>query len=248
MRISILTLFPEMFRGPLDVSILSRAQKKNLLSVRLINIRDFAAGSYKSVDDHPYGGGVGMIMRVDVLDRALKYVKTHGVEPRDQTRIILLDPQGKPYTQEKARELTRFSHLILVCGHYEGVDERIRTLVDEEISLGDFILTGGEIPALAVIDSVARLTAGVLTKKEATREESFSSGLLEYPQYTRPGNFKGKKVPPILLSGDHGSIAKWRQEQSRLRTEIRRPDLLRGKGVGFRRTGKTSLGKLRSHG
>lgn len=214
MTISILTLFPQMF-APINSSIMKRAQEKKLLTINLINVRDFATDAYKSVDDRSYGGGVGMVMRVDVIDRALQTTKG---------KKILLDPQGKPYTQKKARNYSKLDNLVLICGHYEGVDERIRSLVDEEISIGDFVLTGGEIPAMVIVDSVARLLPGVLTTA-ATENESFSQNLLEYPQYTRPESYEGMKVPKILLSGNHAEIAKWRSQQAKLQTKKKRPDL-----------------------
>lgn len=228
MKIFILTLFPEMFRGPFDQSIIARARQKGIVTINITNIRDFAEDKYHTVDDHPYGGGVGMIMRVDVVDRALQHAKSQISKPNDQTRTILLDPQGIPYTQKKARELSKFDHLILICGHYEGVDERIRTLVDEEISIGDYVLTGGELPAMVVVDSVVRLLPGTLTKSEATLDESFSppGGILEYPQYTRPEKYKEIRVPEILLSGNHQQINLWRQAQAKLRTQKCRPELL----------------------
>jgi tRNA (guanine37-N1)-methyltransferase len=224
LHISILTLFPEMFRGPFDLSIIARAVKKNIVSISYINLRDYATDTYKSVDDRPYGGGHGMIMRVDIIDRAIQDVKKHNTTLH--TRTILLDPQGTPYRQSKAKELSAVEHLILICGHYESIDERIRTLVDEELSIGDYILTGGEIPAMAVIDSIVRLLPGVLKQSLAVKDESFSGSLLEYPQYTRPETYKGKKVPAILLSGDHKKILQWKEIQAAKRTKIRRPDML----------------------
>lgn len=226
MKISILTLFPEMFTGPFDASIIKRAKEKGIADIQFVNIRDFATDKYSSVDDHPYGGGAGMILRVDVVDRALKNVKAQISNVKSKT--ILLDPQGTPYTQKKARELSKLDHLILLCGHYEGVDERVRSLVDEEISMGDFIVTGGEIPVMAIVDSVVRLLPGTLKKAEATIKESFSEsegGGLEYPQYTRPEDYKGMKVPDILLSGDHKKIAAWQKDEATKRTHSRRPDL-----------------------
>lgn len=207
MNISILTLFPEMFSGPFDQSIIKRAKKKKLVDIRLINIRDFATDRYKSVDDHPYGGGHGMIMRVDVIDRALK-----SIPQRQKSHIILLDPRGTRYTQKKARELAAFDRLILICGHYEGVDERVHNLVNESISIGNYVLTGGEIPAMVITDSVIRLGVGVL-KESVTREESFSQSpkYKEFPQFTRPATYISMGVPGILLSGDHKKIAKWRK-------------------------------------
>ncbi|MEK7593047.1 MAG: tRNA (guanosine(37)-N1)-methyltransferase TrmD, partial [Patescibacteria group bacterium] len=219
MIVTILSLFPDMFVPLLSLSILARAQKKKLAHIELINFRDYATDAHKSVDDSPYGGGNGMILRVDVLDRALIDVKSKSHSKNIHT--ILLDPQGSPYTQKTAKRLASYDQLILLCAHYEGVDDRIRSLVDEEISLGDFILTGGEIPAMAVVDSVIRLLPGVLEKSGTTENESFSlaspnvSGtFLEYPQYTKPSEYKGMKVPDILLGGHHKNIELWRKEQS----------------------------------
>lgn len=217
-----------MFSGPFDASIVKRAKEQGIVNINLINIRNFAMDTYKTVDDHPYGGGAGMILRVDVVDRALKSLKLKVKSLKLQTKTILLDPQGTPYTEKKARELKDVDHLILLCGHYEGVDERIRSLVDEEISIGDFVLTGGEIPAMAIVDSIVRLLPGTLKKPEATIQESFSEeGGLEYPQYTRPEVYEGMNVPDVLLSGNHKDIIEWRNRQSRLKTQKRRPDLLR---------------------
>lgn len=217
MRISILTLFPEMFTGPFDISIIARAQQKQAVDINIINLRSFCTDTYKTVDDHPYGGGVGMVLKVDVVDKALSSIP--------KGKIILLDPQGSPYVQKKARELATDDHLIFLCAHYEGVDERIRSLVDEQISIGDYVLTGGELPAMVLIDSIVRLLPGVL-KEEATSDESFSSQQLEYPQYTRPEIYKGKRVPKILLSGNHAKILEWRKKQRVKRTKLHRPDLI----------------------
>jgi len=244
MKISIISLFPQMFTGPMDTSILKRANVAGKLTIEYVNIRDFARDRYKSVDDHPYGGGIGMVLRVDVVDRAIQSaLSSSGLtrgsvsSPKTSTdyrmhendirrKTILLDPQGTPYTQKKARELSKLDHLILVCGHYEGVDERIRDLVDEEISIGDYILTGGEIPAMALVDSIVLLIPGVLSKTEATHAESFEQNILEYPQYTTPRVYRGKRVPSVLLSGNHALIASWRMSQALVRTKKRRPDLL----------------------
>lgn len=222
MKFFILTLFPEMFAGPLDLSIIKRAKETSKIEIHIINIRDFSSDAYKSVDDHPYGGGQGMILRVDVVDRALRSIPI-------KTYKILLDPAGKTYSQHKAVELSKQEAITLVCGHYEGVDERIRSLVDEELSVGDYILTGGEIPAMVVIDSVARLLTGVLKKLRATTDESFS-GLdmrLEYPQYTRPLEYQGIMVPDVLTSGNHKKIDEWRENESKKRTAERRADLVK---------------------
>jgi tRNA (guanine37-N1)-methyltransferase len=226
MEINILTLFPEMFAGPLSLSIIKRAIERNAIKINLINIRDFAEDLHKTVDDTPYGGGAGMLMKVDILDRAIKNIVGKN---RKDFQIILMTPQGVPFKQEKAVELSKYDRLIFICGHYEGFDERIREhLVDEEISLGDFILSGGEIPAMAIIDSVIRLIPGVLGKDESAKEETFSidgKKLLEYPQYTRPVEYNDWKVPEILLSGNHQEIKKWRLEEAKKRTSKKRPDL-----------------------
>ncbi len=213
MKISILTLFPDMFAGPFRQSMVKRAADRNLISIDYVNIRDFATDKYKSVDGHPYGGGVGMILRVDVVDRALKSV--------EKGHVVLLDPGGTPYSQKKARELSRLDHLILICGHYEGVDARVRQLVDEELSIGDYVLTGGEIPAMVVVDSVVRLVPGVLAKPDATIKESFGESLLEYPQYTEPRQYNGMAVPEELLSGNHARIASWQEKAAAERTKKR---------------------------
>lgn len=207
MKISILTLFPEMMKGPFDHSIIKRAVEKKLVEIEYVNIRDFGIGKHKIVDDKPYGGGVGMVLRIDVIDKALQNVKC-------QERIILLDPRGEKFTQQKAEELAKLDHLILICGHYEGVDERVKNLIDESISIGNYVLTGGELPAMVIVDSVVRLIPGVLAKPQATALESFSKrGYLEHPQYTRPRSFKGWEVPEILLSGNHRKIEEWKSEK-----------------------------------
>ena len=218
MKIDILTLFPKMFAGPFAESIVARAQKKGLMEIKIHNLRDWATDKRGSVDDRPFGGGVGMIMTVDIVDRALAALKPG--------RVILLTPQGRVFNQKLAQNLSKIAHLILICGHYEGFDERIRKLVDEEISIGDYVLTGGEIPAMVMVDAITRLIPGVLEKPEATKFESFSP-LLEYPQYTRPADFKSQKVPEILLSGDHQKIADWRQQKALAKTKKLRPDLLK---------------------
>lgn len=229
MTISIITLFPEVFDPILNSSILKRAQKKGKVSFKLINLRDFGEGKHKVVDNRPYGGGAGMLLRADILAKALP--KTG--------HVILTSPSGKPYKQKDAQRLSKLDHLIIVCGHYEGIDQRfIEKYVDEEISIGDYILTGGEIPAMVIADSVVRLIPGVLKKKEATIDESFQysaissqikqkkTQLLEYPQYTRPNEFEGLKIPEILLSGNHKKIAEWRKQQAIKKTKKNRPDLL----------------------
>jgi len=225
MKFTILTLFPEAFQSYFNISVISRAIKKKFIKIKTVNLRDYATDNHKTVDGRPYGGGAGMVLRVDVMERALKDL---GLKIKDKkTRIVLLTPQGKPFDQKMAKRLSKYDHLVLICGRYEGFDERIRSLVDMEISLGDFVLTGGEIPAMAVLDAVARLVPGVVGKSESLKEESFSESLLEYPQYTRPEVFNRKRVPKVLLSGNHGKIKAWRKKESLKRTKKRRPDLLR---------------------
>lgn len=220
MKFSILTLFPEMF-DILNSSIIGRGIEKKAIDIETVNIRDFSKNKHKKVDDTPYGGGAGMIMMPDVVYDAYKSVKT------DDAKVIYLSPQGKTLNQEKVKELAKEKHIILLCGHYEGIDQRVLDeIVDEEISIGDYVLTGGEIPAMVLIDSVSRYVEGVLSK-ESIEEESFSSGnLLEYPQYTRPEEFLGRKVPEVLLSGHHENIEKWRKEKSLEITKKKRPDLI----------------------
>lgn len=221
MRIDILTIFPQMFAGPFAESIIKRAREKGLVAINLVNIRDYSRDKHKSVDDYPYGGGAGMVMKPEPV-----FLATEAVRGKN-SRVILLSPQGEVLRQEKVRELARRPHLILICGHYEGVDERIRErLVDEEISIGDYILTGGELPAMVLVDAVVRLIPGVLGTPVSLEEESFSRDLLEYPQYTRPREFRGLQVPEILLSGNHQEVARWRREQAIRRTLEKRPDLL----------------------
>ena len=219
MKFDVLTLFPEMFE-PLNSSIIGRAKEKNLIEINLINIRDFSKDKHKKVDDTPYGGGAGMVMMPDVVYDAYKSVEDINA------KVIYMSPQGKKLTQKKVEELAKQEHLIILCGHYEGIDQRvIDKIVDEEISIGDYVLTGGELPAMVLIDSVSRYAEGVITK-ESTNEESFTNGLLEYPQYTRPEVFEGEKVPEVLLSGHHANIEKWRKEKSLEITAKKRPDLL----------------------
>ncbi len=223
LRIDILTLFPEMFEAFCSTSIIGRAVDRGLADVRATNIRDYAVDSYKTVDDSPYGGGPGMVMICQTIFDAVADVRK---QAGSTGKVIMLTPQGAPLTQSTARTLSGEDHLILLAGHYEGFDERIRTgLVDMEISLGDFVLSGGEIAAMAVCDSVIRLLPGALGKDESVVEESFSDGLLEYPQYTRPRIFDGMEVPEVLLSGHHANIVQWRLEQAEKRTKERRPDL-----------------------
>ncbi len=225
MRFIILSLFPEAFESYLSISLLKRALAKKLIKIELKNLRSFGEGVHKSVDQRPYGGGAGMVFRVDIMAKALKIINSK--IKNQKSKIILLTPQGKKFDQKIAQKLSQYQTLILICGRYEGFDERIRDLVDEEISIGDFVLTGGEIPALAVLDTVARLVPGVVGKSESLVSESFSDGFLEYPQYTRPEVFGKKRVPQVLLSGNHAKIAEWRQKESLKRTKKRRPDLLK---------------------
>jgi tRNA (guanine37-N1)-methyltransferase len=223
MRIDILTLFPEMFDGPLSASIVQRAREAGIVELVLTNLRDFARDKYRKVDDAPFGGGAGMVMMCQPVFDAVEALRSL-VQPAG--RIILMSPQGRPLRQEIARELAAWPRLILVAGHYEGFDERIRQgLADDEISLGDFVLSGGEIAAMALVDAVVRLLPGALGSAESLAEESFGQGLLEYPQYTRPRVFRELAVPEVLLNGDHAKIARWRHEQACQRTQQRRPDL-----------------------
>jgi tRNA (guanine37-N1)-methyltransferase len=223
MRFDVLTLFPAMFDSPLQESILGKALERGLIEIRRVNIRDFAWDRHKTADDTPYGGGQGMVMKVEPIGRAVEHVKKEA----PSARVIYLTPQGCPFHQEKARELAALDHVVLLCGRYEGVDERVRELfVDEEISIGDYVLTGGELAAMVVIDAVARLIPGVLGSDRSAEEDSFGDSLLEYPQYTRPPEFRDKAVPEILLSGNHAAIARWRRREALRRTLARRPDLL----------------------
>ncbi|BDG48072.1 tRNA (Guanine37-N(1)-) methyltransferase [Parageobacillus thermantarcticus] len=223
MRIDILTLFPNMFTGVFNESILKKAQEKKAVSLNVINFRDFADNKHKTVDDYPYGGGAGMVLKPQPIFDAVAHVTKDSERPR----IILLCPQGERYTQKKAEELAKEDHLVLICGHYEGYDERIREyLVTDEISIGDYVLTGGELGAMVIVDSVVRLLPGVLGNEASPVHDSFSSGLLEHPHYTRPADFRGMKVPDVLLSGNHRLIEEWREKQSLKRTFLRRPDLL----------------------
>lgn len=219
MQFDVLTLFPEMFEI-LNESIIGRAKERGLINVNLINIRDFSKDKHKKVDDTPYGGGAGMVIQPDVVYDAYKSVRD------EKAKVIYMSPQGKKLDQKKVEELSKQEHLILLCGHYEGIDQRVlEKIVDEEISIGDYVLTGGELPAMVLIDSVSRYVEGVL-KDDSTKEESFSQGLLEYPQYTRPEVFEGQQVPEVLLSGHHENIDKWRRKQSLKITLNKRPDLL----------------------
>lgn len=219
MKFDVLTLFPEMFE-PLKQSIIKRASEKKLIDINLVNIRDFSEDKHNKVDDTPYGGGAGMLMKADVVDRAYNSVKS------ENEKVIYLTPQGKTLNQKIVKDLSKQEHLILLCGHYEGIDQRVLDkIVDEEISIGDYVLTGGELPAMVLIDSVSRYVEGVLSDG-STDEESFSNGLLEYPQYTRPEVFNDVKVPDVLISGHHENIRKWRRERSLENTFKKRPEML----------------------
>lgn len=221
MRFDVLTLFPAMYE-PLKASILGKAQETKKIDINVINIRDFSKDKHKKVDDTPYGGGAGMVIRPDVV-----YDAYQAIEGKKNAKVIYLSPQGTTLNQKKVEQLAKEEHLILLCGHYEGIDQRVLDeIVDEEISIGDYVLTGGELPSMVLIDSVSRYVEGVLTK-ESIQEESFSNGLLEYPQYTRPETFLEKKVPEVLLSGHHENIRNWRLEQARKITKQKRPDLLK---------------------
>jgi len=218
----IITLFPKFFSSPLTESILGKAQENGLIKVSVHNIRDHTEDRHHISDDSPYGGGVGMVLKPEPVVKALEKVRNH----RDRSCTILLTPQGEPFSQAKAEQLLGYSQIILVCGRYEGVDERIRRYVDQELSIGDYIISGGESAALVILEAVSRLVPGVLGKDESKATDSFVSGLLEYPQYTRPRNFRGHMVPEILFSGDHRKIEHWRLRESLKRTLLRRPDLL----------------------
>jgi tRNA (guanine37-N1)-methyltransferase len=218
----VLTLFPAMFAGPLDESIIKRARENGLLDLRIHNLRDYAHDRHRTVDDRPFGGGPGMLLKPEPIFEAVEALSG------EQTKVVLLSPSGRPFTQAAAREMAGAAHLLLVSGHYEGFDERVRAeLADDELSIGDYVLTNGALPVMVVVDAVTRLLPGALGDDQSAADESFSHGLLEYPQYTRPAIFRDLKVPDVLLSGNHAEIARWRQEQARMRTAERRPDLLR---------------------
>lgn len=221
MKVDVLTLFPAMFAGPLDESIIKRARESGRLDLAIHDLRDYAHDRHKKVDDRPFGGGPGMLLKPEPIFEAVESLA------RERTRVILLSPSGRPFSQAIAGELAGLEHLLLVSGHYEGFDERVREqLADDELSIGDYVLTNGALPVMVIIDAVTRLLPGVLGDEDSARDDSFSQGLLEYPQYTRPAEFRGTKVPEVLLSGNHAEIARWRAEQARQRTRERRPDLL----------------------
>lgn len=226
MKIDVLTLFPAMFVGPLDESIVKRARQAGLLDLTIHDLRDYTHDRHRTVDDRPFGGGPGMVLKPEPIFEAVAALAD------ERTRVTLMSPQGRRFEQAVAREVADVGHLLLICGSYEGFDERVReTLAHDEISLGDFVLTNGALPAMAVIDAVTRLLPGVLGDEESATEESFSDGRLEYPQYTRPAEFRGMRVPDVLLSGNHAEIGKWRRQQSLERTRKKRPDLLGGEGA-----------------
>ncbi|MBI3192279.1 MAG: tRNA (guanosine(37)-N1)-methyltransferase TrmD [Pedosphaera parvula] len=221
MKIDVLTLFPGMFTGPLDESIVRRAREAGILDLTIHNLRDYTHDRHRTVDDKPFGGGPGMLLKPEPIFEAVEALAG------GQTQVVLLAPAGRPFSQAIAGELAKLEHLLLICGSYEGFDERVReALADDELSIGDYVLTNGALPAMVVIDTVTRLLPGVLGDAESSHDESFSHGLLEYPQYTRPADFRGMKVPEVLLSGHHAEIERWRVEQAKLRTQARRPDLL----------------------
>lgn len=222
MHIDILTLFPEMFEGVLRSSILKRAGENGAFTYQFINFRDYTTNKHNKVDDYPYGGGAGLVLTPQPMFDAME-----AINPDKEARVILMCPQGEPLTQRKAEELSEEDHLVFLCGHYEGYDERIREhLVTDEISIGDYVLTGGELPAMVTMDAVVRLLPGVLGNEQSAPEDSFSNGLLEHPHYTRPQNFRGMEVPEVLTSGNHAKIDEWRRKESLKRTAVRRPDLL----------------------
>jgi len=223
LRIDIVTTFPEMFEGPFQESMVRIARQKGIVKIQVINLRDYAKDKHKTTDDKPFGGGPGMVMKPEPIFACVKELK----KKSPKALVVLLTPAGKPLNQRLAWDLSKKKHVIMICGHYEGVDERVRELlVDEEISLGDFIMTGGEIPAMAIVDAITRLVPGVLGNAESLKHESFQHAMLEYPHYTRPQVFQGVSVPEILVSGDHKKVEAWRRDQARIRTRARRPDLI----------------------
>jgi len=223
MRIDVLTLFPGMFDGVFNESILKRAREIGAVQLNVVNFRDFSDDRHKSVDDYPFGGGAGMVLKPQPIYDAVSAIEKNS---DSKPKVILLCPQGRRFNQKMAESFAKENHLLFICGHYEGFDERIRFLADEELSIGDFVLTGGELAAMVVIDSIVRLLPGVLGNEDSPVQDSFSTGLLEYPQYTRPRDFRGMKVPDVLLSGDHKKIDEWRKKEALRRTFLRRPDLL----------------------
>ena len=238
MKIDVLTIYPGMFPGPLDESIVKRAQESGKLQLRFIDLRDYTHDRHRTVDDRPFGGGPGMLMKPEPLFEAIEDLRG------SNTRVILTSPAGRQFKQEIAKQMSNEEHLILVCGSFEGFDERVREhLANDEISIGDYVLTNGALPAMVIIDAITRLLPGVLGDDESSQDESFSEGLLEYPQYTRPAEFKGMKVPEVLQSGDHAAIKKWRSEKARIRTEQRRPDLLKNKNLNENKSNESGTFK-----
>ena len=226
MRIDVVTIFPEMFAGPFGASITKRAVEKGILDIHLTNFRDFSFDKHHHVDDAPFGGGAGMVLKPEPMYRAVRDVLEKSAAFDGKRRILIMDPSGKPFTQAKAKELAGYEQLVFICGHYEGFDARIYDLADEAISIGDYVLTGGELPAMVITDAVSRMLPGVLGDEASAPTDSFYDGLLGFPQYTRPREFEGKPVPDVLLSGDHAKIRAWRREQALLATKRYRPDLL----------------------
>ncbi|WP_429955414.1 tRNA (guanosine(37)-N1)-methyltransferase TrmD [Enterococcus sp. AZ192] len=224
MKIDVLTLFPRMFEGPMGESIIGKAVEKNLLEINVSNFRDYSDNKHQSVDDYPYGGGAGMLLKVQPIYDNLQSIEE--LSPETKKRVILLDPAGKPFDQKMAEEFSKEEHLVFICGHYEGYDERIRSLVTDEVSLGDYVLTGGELGAMVMIDATVRLLPDVLGNKLSAQTDSHSTGLLEHPQYTRPAEFNGMQVPEVLTNGNHKLIDEWQQKESLRRTLNRRPDML----------------------
>jgi len=226
MQVDVITIFPRMFEGIIQESILKRAQQKNIVKISIHNLRDFALNKHSIVDDYSYGGGAGMVLKPEPIFRAVEKI-VGSAKAKRRVRIILLTPQGETFDQDKAKELSREEHLLFICGHYEGVDERVKeNLITDEVSIGDYVLTGGELPAMVIIDSLVRLLPGVLNKRESFENDSFYQGLLDYPHYTRPRRFRGKSVPALLLSGNHSRIRKWRRQKSLENTLKKKPDLL----------------------
>ena len=228
MRVDILTLFPSMF-SPLEKSMIGKARDKGILDIAITDIRSFAKDKHRTADDTPYGGGAGMVMKPELIFEAVEHIRSTKQASRSKAKkekVILLSPAGKTFNQESALALAKCDHLILICGHYEGIDERVKKLIDEEISIGDYVLTGGELPAMVLIDTISRFIPGVLGDKASSQEDSFSNGLLEHPQYTKPSSYMDESVPDVLMSGNHKNIAKWRREWSVINTFYTRPDLL----------------------
>ncbi|TVT29180.1 tRNA (guanosine(37)-N1)-methyltransferase TrmD [Salinicoccus cyprini] len=223
MNIHYLTLFPEMYEGVLNTSILGRAKEKGIVSYNAVNFRDYSGNKHNKVDDYPYGGGAGMVLKPEPVFNAMEAMDLKS------PRVILMCPQGRPFDQKMAEELSEEEDIVFICGHYEGYDERIRTLVTDEVSIGDYVLTGGELASMTMTDAIVRLIPGVLSREESHQEDSFSTGLLEHPHYTRPREYRGMEVPEVLLNGNHKLIEEWRREESLKRTRERRPDLLSGK-------------------